>query len=713
MATTQDGRLLAVHTPLGKDFLLLNRFTAVEGLSQLFRYELELVHEENEVGFSPTEVDPASLLGQAMTVVIAQRDGVTREFTGMVNNFAASERDTRFSYYRATLVPQVWLLTQNRNSRIFQQKSVPDILKEIFSDFEVSWQIQQRTDKRNYCVQYRESDFDFASRLMEEEGIYFYFEHFGGKHKMIFANTAESHSDTPSKSSIPFYIDPTRSSEDLISTILSFNPETSVKSGKVTVWDYNFQLPKKKLDFQQQSIFSIADNQKLEIYDYPGGYARRFDGIDRGGGESGSELQKADSEKENAARFLMDMLDSGVHKFFGSSDCASLTAGYKFQLKEHPISSLNCDYVITSISHFVDQSPGYITEDHLDQPYRSEFDCIKWGSGAPKFRPERTTAKPVIPGVQTAFVVGPAGEEIFTDKYGRVKVQFHWDREGNLDENSSCWVRVAQSWAGNRWGSMFIPRIGMEVIVHFIDGDPDQPIITGCVYNPQTMPPYTLPDEKTKSGVKSDSSKGGGGFNEFRIEDKKGSEQIFVHGQKDLDVRILNDAKEFIKRDRHLIVEGKQHELVGGDKHLKVKGNRNEKVLGGTSLDTDMDIDTKAGMNYAVDAGMGVHINGGMNVVVEAGVALTLKVGGNFININTAGIFVTGTMVMINSGGAAGSGSGCNPTAPVEPAAADTADAGEAAPRYDKPPPLKPSQFSALGKVLSQASGSGRPFCAI
>ena len=210
------------------------------------------------------------------------------------------------------------------------------------------------------------------------------------------------------------------------------------------------------------------------------------------------------------------------------------------------------------------------------------------GSGAPPFRPPRKTPKPIIQGIQTAFVVGPAGEEIFTDKYGRVKVQFHWDREGQVDAKSSCWVRVAQIWAGNKWGTMFIPRIGMEVIVHFLEGDPDQPIITGCVYNPQAMPPYTLPDEKTKSTIKSNSSKGGGGFNEFRFEDKKGSEQIFIHAEKNQDIRVKNDCMETILHDRHLIVENDQlensqkrqtREVVGGDHNEKVDGSSIARVL--------------------------------------------------------------------------------------------------------------------------------------
>jgi type VI secretion system secreted protein VgrG len=256
---------------------------------------------------------------------------------------------------------------------------------------------------------------------------------------------------------------------------------------------------------------------------------------------------------------------------------------------------------------------------------------------------------------------------------------------------------------------MFIPRIGMEAIVHFIDGDPDKPIITGCVYNPETMPPYKLPDEKTKMTIKSNSSTGGGGFNEFRFEDKKGKEQIFMHGEKDLDIRIKNDAKEIIKHDRHLIVENEQFELVKKDKHLEVKFNHNEKIGGTMSQDITMTKNVKTGMNYAVDAGMQVHLKAGMSMTLEAGVALTLKVGGNFININPAGVFISGTMVMINSGGAAGSGPGSSPEAPKPPKEADTANPGDRIKPLPPSRPPTPPTFSQQAQALQNSYQKATP----
>jgi type VI secretion system secreted protein VgrG len=712
MATTQDGRLMSIVTPLGKDYLLVNRFTAAEGLSQLFSIDIELLHEENTVSFSPTVVDPHSLIGQSVTIFLSAEDGSTREFSGMVNKFSQGNRDIRFSYYYISVVPHAWLLTQKSESRIFQQISVPDILKKIFAGFQVKYEFQETYEPRNYCVQYGESDFDFASRLMEEEGIYYYFEHSGGTHQMIVADTPQSHRDCPGKSTIPFFVN-AGTDDYFVGSISSFLSDYKLQTGKVTLWDHNFQLPTNRLDLEQPSRFSFGDNQKLEMYGYPGGYARKYDGIDKGGSEQASELNKVFNDRQSTVKKMMESLDAQVTTGTGNSDCCSITAGYRFTLSNHPNGELNKMYTIITATHEAEQNPSYTSNEGATDPYTNSFTCITHGAGAPGFRPLRKTPKPIVRGSQTAVVVGPAGEEIFTDKYGRVKVQFNWDREGKVNEGSSCWVRVAQTWAGNKWGAMFIPRIGMEVLVHFLEGDPDQPIITGCVYNPQTMPPYTLPDEKTKSTIKTNSSKGGGGFNEFRFEDKKGSEQIFVHAEKNQDIRVKNDCMELIKHDRHLIVENDQYEKVKKDKHLQVMGDHNEKITGTMSLKVDSDLQEKVANNYALDAGMGVHIKAGMTAVIEAGTSLTIKVGGNFININPGGIFIKGTMVMLNSGGAAGSGAGSSPEAPKDPKEADNAVPGTTPRVKSPPPPLAPVTYSPMAVSMKSAAQSGTPFCDI
>lgn len=711
MATTQDNRLLSISTPLGKDYLLLNKLDADEGMSQLFNIEVELLHEEEEAAFLPTVIDPSRLLGKGVTISVQAPDGAKRFFNGMVNRFSQGNRDVRFSYYHMSIVPHVWLLTQKSQSRIFQQLSVPDILTKVFQDFEVQFELQGTYEKRNYCVQYRETDFDFASRLMEEEGIFYYFAHEDIKHKLIIADTPQSNRDCPNLSTVPFFVN-VGEQDYFLSAVNTFLSGHHLQTGKVTLWDHNFELPEKKLENEQTSRFTFGDNQKLESYDYPGGYARKYDGIERGGGAQAAELNKVFNDRETTTKNRMEALDAQVSVATGRSDACSFTAGYRFEMIEHPNSALNQLWVLRTVRHQAEQNPNYVSEE-VQEPYTNNFTCIAHGAGKPCFRPLQKTPKPIIHGSQTAFVVGPGGEEIFVDKYGRVKVQFHWDRESTADERSSCWVRVAQGWAGKRWGMVFIPRIGMEVIVHFLEGDPDRPIITGCVYNPETMPPYTLPDEKTKSTIKSDSSKGGAGFNELRIEDKKGSEQIFIHAEKNQDIRVKNDCMELIKHDRHLIVENDQFEQVKKDKHLKVTGDHNEKVDGTISIEAGMDVHEKAGMNVAVEAGMGVHIKAGMTAVIEAGTSLTLKVGGNFININPGGVFVSGTMIMLNSGGAAGSGSGCSPDAPKQAKEADTADPGERRSPLRAASPPAPTSFSPLAVTFQSAAQSGSPFCDI
>jgi type VI secretion system secreted protein VgrG len=712
--TTQDNRLLKIETPLGKDFLLLERISGTEGISELFSFSVSLLHEENESSYESTVVDPRSIVGHGVTVQIKQRDNTIREISGIVNRFSQGSRNERFTFYSADIVPYVWILTKKSQSRIFQNITVKDILDKVFAGFEVQWELQGEDRQRNYCVQYRESDFDFASRLMEEEGYYYYFEHSDGRHKLIIANTPQSHRDCPSKAKIPFYTHKDLEQQDFVTTITAWQTKHQLETGKVTFWDHNFQLPKKHLDHSQTSAFSLGDSQKLELYDYPGGYSRKYDGVDSSGGDSDGELNKVEVDKVDTVKHVMESLDRGVKVITGQSNCSSMTPGYRFTLHDHPDNGVDGMYVLTSIYHEADQNPSYVSDESSEEQYSNTFTCISHGAGAPPVTPVRKTPRPYIYGSQTATVVGPAGEEIFTDKYGRVKVQFHWDRDGQLNLGSSCWVRVAQMWAGNKWGSVFIPRIGMEVVVHFLDGNPDEPLITGTVYNPLAMPPYNLPEEMTKSTIKSNSSKGSGGFNEFRFEDKKGSEQIFIHGVNNQDIRIKKDAMELIGNDRHLIVKQDQFENVKRDKHLKVVGDQNEQIGGAISIKAGMDIEEKAGTKFAVDAGTEIHLKSGSTMTLETGVSLTLKVGGNFININSGGVFISGTMVMINSGGAAGSGSGSNPEAPKEPKEADNAEPGNT-PKLPpvQAPPQRPEFKSPAALVMINAAQSGAAFCEI
>ncbi len=707
MNYTQQDRAMEVTTPLGKDKLLLIGFTGQESISRLFSFHLDLIAEnETDVAFD-------KLLGQKITVRLDLLDGEKRHFNGICNRISQGERGEVFTQYRMEIVPALWMLTKKAQSRIFQQMSVPDILKKVLDGLDVTYEIQGQFHPRDFCVQYRETDFNFASRVMEEEGIYYFFKHSDGGHKMVVANTTQSHSDLPSKSKIIYEdVEGGTREED---RIYDWEKVQELRSGKYTLWDHSFELPHKHLEAEANILDSVqvgkvnhklkvGGNDKFEIYDYPGEYAQRFDGVQPGGGDRAGDLQKIFQDNTRTTDIRIQEEAAPGLTIQGASNVRQLVCGHKFTLQRH----FNADgqYVLTTVSHSARQAGDY-RSDGGDFHYSNSFTCIPL---AVPFRPQRLTPKPVVQGTQTAVVVGPKGEEIFTDKYGRVKVQFHWDRDGKGDENSSCWIRVAQNWAGKRWGAVFLPRIGHEVIVDFLEGDPDQPICIGSVYNASEMPPYELPKEKTKSSIKTRSSKGEGvqGFNEIRFEDKKGEEQFFIHAEKNQDNRVKNDSLEWVGNDRHLIVKKDQLEKVEGDKHLEVVGDQNEKVDGTVSLKIGMDHQEKVGMKHALDAGMEIHLKAGMNLVAEAGTTLTLKVGGNFININPGGIFIQGTMVMINSGGAPGTGAGSSPSPPKKPLEADKAVGGE---KSKPPPPQKATSYSPAASVMQQAAQSGTPFC--
>ncbi|MGI8542100.1 MAG: type VI secretion system Vgr family protein, partial [Aridibacter sp.] len=505
MSITQDGRLLRIDTPLGKDYLLLNELQLTEELSDLFYCKVQLLHGEETKDFEPTEIDAPSILGQNVTITLEQRDGTSRKLNGIVNSFSRGDRDTRFSYYQATIVPKIWLLTQTIQSRIFQHKSVPEIVKEVLEGFDFSMQVQGDFKPRDYCVQYRESDFQFVCRILEEEGIYFYFEHSDTSHKMIIADTPESHQDAPTKNTIT-YIIKLDTEEKFVPRINNLWADYKLQTGKVAYRDYHFQTPTNRLETQQPSFYPVANNQNMEIYDYPGGYARKYDEIDRMGEEDANGLEGMFPDKQRTVKNTMNALDSQYNVLSGTGNCCSLIAGHKFKLIEHPNKKLNVQYIITSITHEAHQSPNYHSNEEEGEPYNNQFEIIPYGQGVPPYCPPLKTPKPIMQGCQTGIVVGPSGEEIFTDKYGRVKVEFHWNRDGKADPGSSCWIRVAKDLAGNKYGSMYIPRIGQEVIIDFIGGDPDRPIITGSVYNDQTMPHYELPKYKTLSYIKTRTS---------------------------------------------------------------------------------------------------------------------------------------------------------------------------------------------------------------
>jgi type VI secretion system secreted protein VgrG len=658
MAFTQANRHIAVTTPLGQDVLLLQGFSGQEGISQLFSFSLDLL----------SEVDPAikfdDIVGKSVTIAVKHAGG-TRHINGIVRRFSQGGGDPGMASYRAEVVPWLWLLTQTADCRIFQNKTVPDIISQIFRDLgftDFRLNLVKTYQPREYCVQYRETDFNFVSRLMEQYGIFYFFEHANGKHTLVMADAPAAHQMcVAAPVRYQGAVGATITTEDVITELTK---QQEIRPGKYSLTDYNFETPSTKLSVSVDSVFPGPPGAKLEVYDYPGEYPKR---------DQGDALAKLRIEEEESQRSVVQ----------GSGGCRQFTAGYKFTLKGHARADVDASYTLVSVTHSA-QEHGYGSEGHDGFSYANSFACIP---AAVPFRTSRMTPKPFVQGTQTAEVVGSKGEEIYTDKYGRVKVQFHWDREGKKDENSSCWIRVSHPWAGKNWGSISIPRIGQEVIVDFLEGDPDQPIIIGRVYNAELMPPYTLPDHGTQSGTKSRSSKGGApsNFNEIRLEDKKGSEQIFVHGEKDVDILIKQERRESIGASRHLTVAAdriesvgaNQHlkvatdrfEEIGANQHLKVTGDRNEDVGMQHSLNVGTNLTAKAALNIVGQAGMQIYLKGGMSVVIEAGVDVTLKGPGGFVSVGPAGVTIQGIMVLINSGGSAGSGTAVDPKPPKAPKA--------------------------------------------
>ena len=663
MPYTQENRLMAIGTPLGEDVLLLTGFSGEEGISRLFRFQLSLLSTQESIAFD-------DIVGKEVTVRITLADGSPRYFCGIISNFTQCGRDLNFVSYEAEMVPWLWFLTRTSDCRIFQNKKVPDIITQIFDELSLKnykLQIYGTHQEREYCVQYRETDFNFISRLMEEEGIFYFFEHDDGVHTLVLADDPSANKPCPNQTQARFTgIETGQQEEDLIH---QWRVRQELRPGVYSQSDYNFQQPSQPL------LSSISGKSSFEVYDFhPGEYQLQPNG-------------------DQLVRTRLQEFEAPLMVATGVSDCRAFATGHKFDLKEHYRDDMNQSWLLTSITHSATEpgsfaSGGTGAESH----YSNTFECIPY---ATPYRPPRVTPHPTIQGTQTAVVVGPSGEEIYPDQYGRVKVQFHWDREGKMDEKSSCWIRVSQQWAGKQWGAMFLPRIGQEVIVGFLEGDPDQPIIIGRVYNAVEMPPYALPDEKTKSTVKTNSSPGSGGFNELRFEDKKGSEQVFIHAEKDIDIRVKNDRKEWIGQDRSLIVTRDKMEKIGRDTHsnvardqivqlgrdhhVTIQGKEAIKITGSKSEAVTGDVNEQFQGNHSSQVTQNLYLKA-MQIVIEAQMGLCLKVGSNFINIQPTGITIVGMpMTMINSGGSALSGSAgslVSPLSPTDAAVADDAVAG-------------------------------------
>jgi len=628
---TQDQRLLSIKSPLAKDELLLTSFEGSEYISDLFEFQIEVLSSNHAI-------KPESLIGKTVTVTI--QNDVKRSFNGYISRFTYGEvKADNLRCYGLTMVPWLWFLSKNNNHRIFQSKNTKDIITQVFKDLgfnDFDYKASENSKVRDYCVQYNESDLNFVSRLLEEDGIAYYFEQQKDKHVLQIVDAANAYQEC---------------AETNLSYSKGSQPDTQLthwqhkheyRKGKWSLNDYDFEQPAKSQLQTTASTSKFANVQDYEHYEYSPYH--NFSGI--------KDLTKKRIEAEETP---MNFIDA-------SSDCSSFYAGGKFKLSKHAVSTEQGSYIITAIKHRVIDN-SYLAGHESESEYGNDFACIP---EAVHFRPPLTHIKPVMPGPQSAVVVGPDGEEIFIDKYGRIKVQFFWDREGRKDENSSCYLRVVQPWAGSGWGASFIPRMGMEVIVNFIDGDPDRPLVTGSVYNADNMPPYK---SKTQSGIKTRSSKSGtsSNFNELRFEDKKDSEQIYLHAEKNLDSMVENDETHTvdhnrtktigenetssIAKNRDKSVGENQTESIGKDKTIDVGANHSETIAKDKSVDVGdthtesigKDMKLQVGDDLLEDIGKKLSITAGDEIMLKTGSAsITMKKNGD-ITIKGKNITIQGS----------------------------------------------------------------------
>jgi type VI secretion system secreted protein VgrG len=600
-----DDRNITVSTALG-DKLLFAQMEGFDEISQCFRYETGLISKD-------INIKAEDILGTPVTITV-RTDSAKRFFHGIVAEFAFHEYREEYAHYRAVLRPWLWFLTNRSDNRIFQKKSVVEIIEEVFKPY-TNAKVEERLKKsyppREYCVQYRESDLNFVQRLMEHEGIFYHFDHADGEHTLVLSDANASVKDAEGFETIKFRGEAGNviGQDDVITSLL---PRASVRSGVYVQTDYDFKKPATDL-MTKSDAPKPHEASKGELYHYPGDY------IEIGEGEPLAAIRL---EEAQAPHVRVD----------ATGNVRGLWSGVSFTLEEFEREADNQKYLVLRSDYQM-----------WDDQYRAGMQRQGEGFGVTlklqphslTFRPERRTPKPLMSGPQTAVVVGPSGEEIFTDEYSRVKVQFHWDRLGGKDENSSCFVRVSSVWAGSGWGFIQIPRIGQEVIVDFLEGNPDLPIITGRVYNASQMPPYGLPANATQSGWKSNSSPGGGGWNEMRFEDKAGSEEVYFQAQKDHNELIKNnesrtignDFAEDVGHDAKQDIGHDRTETVGNDKSVTVGHDQTTSIGNNDTETVGVDRSLSVGSNETISIGSNSSETIGLNHTQTVAVVQTITVG--------------------------------------------------------------------------------------
>jgi type VI secretion system secreted protein VgrG len=540
---------------------------AREGLSELYSCVVDLANEE-------LAADVDGLLGSSAELLIS-RDATSRRVCGIIHRVEHTGTKAGHLLARVHVVPALWALSQRRDSYIFQEKTVPEILEEVLTEglqpFERSFRLELNREfqPREYCVQYRETDLDFLLRLMEEEGLFFYFDHSGDKEELVVAEENEQCPTCEAVNGSPITIKGPEAATADDESLRQFDFAQQLHTTSVVVRDFDWTQP--ALDLTKKARAADGQGRDRESYEYPAALLGPYD--------AGSKKYKHEQKQEELRRQALGVEGKRGR---GLGYVTGFTPGHMFELTGHGNGALDQWYLLTRVEHH-GRAPEELTSDTHEadkegaagERYHNTFECIPLDV---PYRPERRRPRARMAGLQTATVVGPSGEEIFTDEHGRIKVQFHWDRAGQKDEKSSCFVRVAQVWSGVGWGFVFLPRIGMEVLVDFLEGDPDRPLVVGCVYNGQNAPPYALPDQKTRSTIRTSSTPGGEGFNELRFEDAADSEEIFLHAQKDFNEVVLHNHSTSVKANQTNSVDGSQSETVGGDQSMTVHGKRTKTV---------------------------------------------------------------------------------------------------------------------------------------
>lgn len=584
--------VMEISTPLGQD-LLFHRMSGREDLSQLFEYQIDLLSARSDI--SPDEI-----MGKNVTVKLELPNNNSRFYNGFVTRFTQMGTTGRYYTYHATVRPWLWFLTRTADCRIFPKMTVPKIVEKVLKEHsvvDVEFDLSGNYSEWEYCVQYRETDFNFVTRLMEQEGIYFFFKHKDKRHTMIVADSYTTHETAPGCESIPF-IPTGRATRPTQEHFETWSFEREIMPGRYVMDDYNFETPSLELQTKTQipRKHALAD---YEIYDYPGEYEVRGEG-------------------EHYVKRRLEEVQAQFELFHAKGNARGLAVGNLFKLTGHTRQDQNREYLVVGASYNLEYSEYESLEGGGGSQYSCGFTTM---SSSEPFRPPRTTPKPIVQGPQTAVVTGPSGDEIYTDKYGRVKVQFHWDREGKHDENASCWIRVSHPWAGKNWGAISIPRIGQEVIVDFLEGDPDRPIITGRVYNAEQMPPWDLPANATQSGILSRSSKGAGvpNANAIRMEDKKGEEQMWIHAEKNQDIEVENDETHWVGHDRK--------KTIDHDEITMVKHDRTETVVNNETITIGVNRTEQVGSNETITIGANRTESVGANETITVAANRSVTVG--------------------------------------------------------------------------------------